>query len=234
MPPADQAPTQAASGRPDRVGLLCADIKDANFLTAILTGARPDLPVDVMLSRPALDVWMTTITPAARLIAFCTDVVVPADALAVLGGRGYNFHPGPPAYPGKYPALFALYDGAKVFGATLHEMQARVDSGPIIGVTEFTVPPEADALWLGARAHQAALILFLRSVRDLVYRLEPLAALPISWSNRRCSRQAFEELSTVSPDIDPEELERRKQVIRQLPGAALRVVVQGQSFELKL
>jgi len=234
MPPPPGIPPHAPPEPPDRLGLLCADVKDANFLTAILAGVRPDLPVDVMMSGPALDAWARWITPASRLIAFCTGIVVPAEVLAALGGPAYNFHPGPPAYPGKYPALFAVYDGATKFGATLHEMRARVDSGPIVGVTEFPVPPDADAPWLEAHAHQAALHLFLRCVRDLACDREPLEALSVNWSNRRCSRQAFEELCTLTPEVSAEELERRKRVASQMPGATLRVLVHGLGFDLKL
>lgn len=229
MSPAVDFPGQA----PDRLGLLCADIKDANFLTAIVAGMRPGLPVDVAFSREALEDWAGRITPSSRLIAFCASVVVPPAILEALGGPAYNFHPGPPAYPGKYPAVFALYDGASVFGATLHEMRARVDSGPIVGVTEFAVPPNVDGRWLEARAHQAALHLFLCGVRDLIFHPEPLAPLPVSWGNRRCGRRAFEDLRTIGSDVDPNDLERRIRVVQQVPGATLAMLVHGRRFELK-
>src|SRR5690242_7992903 len=76
----------------------------------------------------------------ARLVAFTSGVVVPGAVLAALGHGAYNFHPGPPDYPGWAPAHFALYEGARTFGATAHVMAARVDSGPIVGVEPFDIP----------------------------------------------------------------------------------------------
>jgi methionyl-tRNA formyltransferase len=58
----------------------------------------------------------------ARLIAFTTDVIVPPDILDHLGFGAYNFHPGPPHFPGWAPALFAVHHHATEFGVTAHMM----------------------------------------------------------------------------------------------------------------
>ena len=75
---------------------------------------------------------------SARLIAFVTPVIVPAQILAALGFGAYNFHPGPPHYPGWVPSHFAIYDKAENFGATAHAMIERVDAGPIVGVQDVS------------------------------------------------------------------------------------------------
>jgi hypothetical protein len=77
----------------------------------------------------------------ARLVAFCTAVVVPPRILARIGCGAYNFHPGPPTYPGRFPSCWGSYEDARRFGATLHAMAARVDEGPIIAVEWFAVEP---------------------------------------------------------------------------------------------
>ena len=51
--------------------------------------------------------------------------------LDAFAGPSYNFHPGPPNRPGRYPSVFALYDNARHFGITVHEMLPKVDSGAI-------------------------------------------------------------------------------------------------------
>jgi hypothetical protein len=58
--------------------------------------------------------------PGARLIAFTTDVIVPPDILDHLGYGAYNFHPGPPHFPGWAPALFAIHRRATEFGLATH------------------------------------------------------------------------------------------------------------------
>ena len=87
----------------------------------------------------------------ARLIFFSLNVIVPASVLNRLGEPAYNLHPGPPEYPGSHPDCFAIYDGATRFGATLHEMIAKVDAGPIVKVSEFDIPQGVDSLELALR-----------------------------------------------------------------------------------
>ena len=218
---------------PDRLGLLCNEVLDANFLTAILYMVKPELQVDVLFSAKDIEAWAPSITQKTRLIAFCSSVVVTAEILGKLARPAYNFHPGPPEYPGKHPVAFALYDGATTFGATLHEMAFPVDSGPIAGVLQFPVPPGSPYLWLMARTHQAALHLFLQSVVALARPSEPLNHLPISWGARRCGQKALDEACRLPFDITTDELERRRNSFGQVPGANLYVMLQNRRFDLK-
>jgi methionyl-tRNA formyltransferase len=84
----------------------------------------------------------------ARLIAFATPEIVSQNILEKLGYGAFNFHPGPPSYPGWAPAHFALYERATEFGATVHVMVEQVDAGPIIDVELFPIPAEISVLAL--------------------------------------------------------------------------------------
>ena len=107
----------------------------------------------------------TALTAEARLVSFGAGVIVPADVLRRLSGRAYNFHPGPPAYPGIFPSVFALYEGALHFGVTLHEMAAQVDSGPIVAVDSFAVPATWDRMALDTAAFTALMALLQRPAK---------------------------------------------------------------------
>ena len=208
-------------------------MKDAHYLGMIVMRVRPDVVVDIILSQSGLEEWVHRITPTTRLVAFCTDIVVPESVLSALGCPAYNFHPGPPAYPGRYPAAFAVYDGADRFGATLHRMHARVDSGPISGVTDFPVPPGSEVRWLEMRAHQAAVYLFLESCHLLINRCDPLPELSLHWAERRCSRKALAALCTITPDIDAAELDRRSRATAGVPDARFVMTLNGRRFRLE-
>jgi len=75
-------------------------------------------------------------TRRMRLVTYCYGTIVPGKLLDALPGPSYNFHPGPPTYPGNHVAGFALYEG----GATAHIMTPRVDEGAIIGTEIFDIP----------------------------------------------------------------------------------------------
>jgi methionyl-tRNA formyltransferase len=129
----------------------------------------------------------------ARLIAFVFPDIVPAGVLDRLGYGAFNFHPGSPDYPGWAPAAFALHDGATQFGATLHEMAARVDAGTICDVESFPVPAQCDLRTLEELSYGACLRLFERWAEALVSPLRP-PRLPLAWGTRKCTRKGLAEL----------------------------------------
>jgi methionyl-tRNA formyltransferase len=167
------------------------------------------LPVFTSDELAAIEV---TILRRARLIAFTTEVIVPQNVLDQLGYGAYNFHPGPPQYPGWAPAYFALYDQAKQFGATLHVMAQRVDAGPIVGVELFEIPADFSVADLEELAYAHLADLFWRSAKSLASCAEPLPELPIRWSEKRNSRRGLEAICDIPLGISKEELERRIKV----------------------
>jgi methionyl-tRNA formyltransferase len=143
----------------------------------------------------------------ARLVGLTTDVVVPAERLRRLGCGAYNFHPGPPEFPGWDSIRFALYEGSLDFGATAHVMTERVDEGAIVGVRRCRIrenPAYAD--------YQSEMV---KALLGLIAELAPAlgsaegpqpTGVPWGRVRRRADAAA---LCAIPPDIDPAELSRR-------------------------
>lgn len=146
--------------------------------------------------------------PGTLLIAFCTATVVPGRILRRLGRPAYNFHPGPPTHPGVRPEAFALYNGDPTFGATAHEMAAKVDSGPIVGVERFDIPPHIDQRGLGEMAFAATVRLF-GQLAPAMLAGEALPHLDIAWAPRPWTFADYRDLRTVPPGASAEETARR-------------------------
>jgi len=197
------------------------------FTTLILITGEVEQPVlgDVFRSHnPALDIRPVVtaedlagldpaLLPAARIVAFCTDALVPAAVIAATGWGAYNFHPGSPDYPGWSPFAFAAYRGATRFGATAHEMAALVDSGAIVDVEMFDVPVGCDPNRLMELSYSALITLFMRLAEPLATRAAALPRLDIAWGTERCTRRALAKLCDIPPDIEAEELARRVRVL---------------------
>jgi methionyl-tRNA formyltransferase len=90
------------------------------------------------------------------LISFYCPWILPA---ALLGRVKYaiNIHPGSPEYPGFGCYDFALRDQAVRYGATMHYMVPKVDSGPIIQVQWIPIDPGDTVRRLQARTAIASL-----------------------------------------------------------------------------
>jgi methionyl-tRNA formyltransferase len=179
------------------------------IFTSVLRAHNPRLTVTPVATLTELNALHPDRLARARLIAYTTGIIVPADVLDQLGYGAYNFHPGPPNYPGWAPAHFAFFRRATAFGATAHAMVARVDEGPIVGVEMFPIPPEASVAILEGMAYARLSYLFWSLAQPLACCSEPLAPLPVRWSGTKTTRRDYAAIRGIDLNISRDELDRR-------------------------
>jgi methionyl-tRNA formyltransferase len=214
--------------------ILLTGVASQQFaLTELLKAHNPALSFRCAVTAEELAAIEPEVLREARLLAFTTSVIVPEHILAALGHGAYNFHPGPPQYPGWAPAHFALYDGARTFGATAHVMAARVDSGPIVGVESFIIPDKISVRGLEQIAYVRLAHLFWRMSRDLACDPTPLAALEIAWCGIKSTRQMYREMCELPAGISAGELARRVRAFHDdFRGIPLTCSLHGIRFQL--
>jgi methionyl-tRNA formyltransferase len=213
--------------------LLTGVADQQRALTALLREHNPALTFRCALTLADLAAIEPEILPDARLVAFTSGVIVPGAMLAALGHGAYNFHPGPPHYPGWAPAHFALYDGAGTFGATAHAMAPKVDCGPIVGVETFAIHDKASVRELERVAYVHLAFLFWRMSRQIACEAGALPPLPVGWSGRKSTRRMYEQLCDLPADIDAAELARRIRAFDDgFRGIPLTVTLGGRRFRL--
>lgn len=123
-----------------------------------------------------------------------------------------NLHMAPlPEYRGCNQFSFAILDKAKVFGATLHRLEAGIDSGDILFETRFEIPPQCWVKDLYELTEQAAEQLFTTHLAQLVngnYRLTPQQTLI---EKRGCNyhfRNEIDQIKLIDLNWDAEKIER--------------------------
>jgi len=200
---------------PTEIILLTGDVEGPH-LAAALMAHNPTIHVNHVdggeALRDALDLaGGGAANQGRRLIAFCTGVVVPPDVLQALPGPAYNFHPGPPTYPGSWAAGFALYEGAARFGATLHVMERRVDEGAIIDVAWFDLPVGAKLRCdeLEVMAYQRCIALFQKYAAHLAADDAPLPLSAEAWSGVKRTKADAAAMREPPRDAPEEEIRRR-------------------------
>lgn len=192
--------------------ILLAGPAEQIALPPLLRAHNPLLTVISAATSAELAALDGDLLARARLIAFVTPEIVSGDDLARLGYGAFNFHPGPPAYPGWAPSHFALYERAVEFGATVHVMAERVDAGPIIAVARFKIPSGISALGLEGLAYAHLAQLFWRMAKSLATDPDPPPTLAIPWGGRKYSRRAYRAICDIPLDIAKDELDRRLSV----------------------
>ena len=192
----------------DAIILLTDSVEEGPLSDALLRH-NPHLTMRAAGTLDDLNAIDAGLLRRARLISFASPIVVPARILKRLGYGAYNFHPGPPNYPGWAPAHFAIYDRAASFGVTVHVMHERVDSGPIVAVDLFDVPAAATPEGLETLAYTLLARQFFALAEALATGPRALPPLPIQWSGRKGTRRRCAELCEIPLDIAGDELARR-------------------------
>ena len=114
---------------------------------------------------------------AAELAAFEPDLVVSAGFMKIVGpavleafgGRLINTHPALlPSFPGAHAVRDALAAGVPVTGATVHVVDAGVDTGPVLAQREVAVLPGDDEARLHERIKDVERELLVQTVAELV------------------------------------------------------------------
>jgi methionyl-tRNA formyltransferase len=192
-----------------RIILLTGEA-EAPVLSEILRNHNKALEVTAVTSRAALDAAFMDVDPTTRLLSFCSPVIVPRSFLEKLAGPSYNFHPGPPDRPGRYPSVFALYENAERFGITVHEMAASVDSGPIVAAEWFAIPKNCDLTTLEEKTFMELAAAFKRLAFHMANTPAPLPRQQTVWRGRKTTKADCDALAVVTPDMPPEEAARRR------------------------
>lgn len=164
------------------------------------------------------------------VLTFGTGEILSAQLLASLKLPAYNLHAASPDFPGRDPHHHAVYHGATQYGATLHLITPSVDSGPIVAVERFAVPPGVTPTELLGLANECAWKL-LASVGPRIVGSSPMAEVKTEkWGGIKTRRADLHRLARVSPLISPEELVRRSHALNTPNHNNLLVVLHGQTF----
>ena len=192
--------------------ILLTGAAERAVLPSVLLGHNPLLTVMPIETSAELAALSPDLLRRARLVAYVTPVIVPQRILAQLGYGAFNFHPGPPSYPGWAPAHFALYNQATEFGATAHVMVERVDAGPIVEVEMFAIPADIPVLGLEGMAYARLAQLFWRMAKWLALNPEPPPALPLQWGEKKYFRSDYRAMCEIPLDLAKNEFDRRIRV----------------------
>lgn len=115
----------------------------------------------------ALAAELTRHQPDLVVSAGFMKIVGPA-VLEAFGGRLVNTHPALlPAFPGAHAVRDALAAGVAVTGATVHLIDAGVDTGPVVAQREVPVEPGDDEATLHERIKTVERELLVETVARL-------------------------------------------------------------------
>lgn len=149
------------------------------------------------------------------LFSFSHSILIPKEILKKVK-IAINVHAGPPSYPGRDIQHFAIYDGVKTHGATLHRMTDKVDAGDILDVEMFPVKERTTPSELHKMANEASYKLIFRNLPKILSG-EDMIPIGVKWGEKKYTRKDFVEMCSVTPDMSKREIEKRIKIF-SVPG----------------
>jgi phosphoribosylglycinamide formyltransferase-1 len=156
---------------------------DRDDIEALATAERAGIPTFVrrMADYPGREQWDLSLAEAVS--AHQPDLVVSAGFMKVLGAHFLAAHPQTinthpsllPAFPGAHAVRDALQAGAAVTGATVHFVDAGVDTGPVIDQVEVVVAVGDDEASLHERIKVAERQMLVTTVERMAHSLSQQA-----------------------------------------------------------
>lgn len=170
-------------------------------LPLLLKALERDIPIDTLLpataheraGAPAAlrpDAWhplpdLKLDGGAAALLAWQPDMVVsmrfslifPRGVIAAVPGGILNVHPGPlPGYRGLFAPFWQVLAGEPELAATLHLVDAGIDTGAVIAEHRIARRPGRSLLWHMGELYRGGAVLAARSVRRAMRGQAPIGA----------------------------------------------------------
>jgi phosphoribosylglycinamide formyltransferase-1 len=154
------------SNKADAKGLVLA--RERGIATAVLDhkayGSREEFDAAMMA---AIDAHQ----PALVVLAGFMRILTPG-FVGHYAGRLLNIHPSLlPAFPGLHTHRRAIEAGCKFAGATVHQVTAELDHGPILAQAVVPVLPQDDEHSLAARVLTQEHQIYPRAIVELLPRL---------------------------------------------------------------
>jgi methionyl-tRNA formyltransferase len=177
--------------------VLTSPPKDAAREAASLWNVAKDLGLETWPSR-----WVKDPATAERLRTEKIDLllnvnslyVIHRDLLGVPQWGAFNLHPGPlPRYAGLNSISWAIRNGERQHGVTVHKMEAEIDAGDIVYQAFFPITEDDTALTLSFKCTREGVGLMLKLVETVSTSPNELPLAPQDLNQR-------EYFSGVVPD----------------------------------
>ena len=111
--------------------------------------------------------------------------IIHKDVLAAPRVGAFNLHPGPlPRYAGLNAINWAIYNGEKSHGVTVHKMEPGIDTGAIVYQMLFPIEDEDTGLTLNFKCTQKGVGLMLKLLETASSRPDEIPLVPQDLSRR--------------------------------------------------
>ena len=167
------------------------------------------------------------------LFSFRSYQILKRQTLKKINNLAINFHPGSPKYRGIGCTNFAIYNNEKIYGATAHLIDDKIDHGKIIDVVEFKIKEKDSLENLLNKTHKQMFILATKVIKNIIKDRNYYSntRLKHKWSKKLWKRKDLERLYKININ-DSSQLVKKK--IRSTNYKSYKPYISFKNYKFKL
>lgn len=168
------------------------------------------------------------------LISFLNPVYINKSIRNKIKKKSYNFHPGPPEYPGFGCYNFAMLNKAKFYGSTVHEINDKFDNGRIIDVKTFKISYEKLTLdKLIKFTHKNLVQQSKLIISRIISGKKIIIKKKINWKRKAFTKKEFEMSRKISFTDTKKDIVRKIKAFSYKNYKSVYILYKGFKFEFK-
>ncbi len=167
------------------------------------------------------------------LISFLNSLYISKSVRKKIKINSFNFHPGPPEYPGFGCYNFALLNQAKVYGSTIHIINDKFDNGKIVDVSKFKISyKKIDLARLINLTHNKILKQAKNFINNSLIKKIPYKCKE-KWKRKAYTKREFEAAREIKLNDNKEKILRKIKAFSFKNYKTVYINFRGYKFEFK-
>ena len=124
-----------------------------------------------------------------------------------------NFHPSLPKYRGVGGVNYAIFNGDKYFGSTIHFINKKIDNGKILKVSKFRILKNDTVETLLKKTHKTLYIEAKKFIGKLIKNSKILEnkniKINMQWGKKYYDVKSLNKFYEINPNISKKKFERK-------------------------
>ena len=167
------------------------------------------------------------------LISFLNSVYIDKSIRKKIKINSFNFHPGPPEYPGFGCYNFALLDKVNYYGSTIHIINDKFDNGKIINVKRFKISYKKINLEKLINKTHENIIKQAKEFINIILNKKLKNESNLKWKKKAYTRKEFEIAREIKFNDSKEKVLNKIKAFSYKDYESIYINFKGLKFELK-
>lgn len=167
------------------------------------------------------------------LISFLNSKYINKEIIEKIRNESFNFHPGPPEYPGFGCYNFALLDKVNYYGSTIHIINDKFDNGKIINVKRFKISYKKINLEKLINKTHENIIKQAKEFINIILNKKLKNESNLKWKKKAYTRKEFEIAREIKFNDSKEKVLNKIKAFSYKDYESIYINFKGLKFELK-